>query len=480
MTITVAIKLNGGAAGAPLSVAAGAAVTATLDSVAGVNSVAWSIASGDDLVAPGDYTLVTSGVKGETCDTNASATQGTAAIIQAVVNGDPTLYARAKFYVLAANGMETGADGELYEGDATHGTARISNEAIRASGSGSYAPANRLITTTTPLLIDGGASADLSANRTLSLPASSGAANGYMSSAHYTLVNGATSTATNATIVKWGAAKDIEVAYLKDANFAGTLANTGVVRTGDGPTVLMGGHAVSGTANRRLVAWDAGELKLGVDADTVDVDGADAAALGAGGTRVVWATGRGLQLFSGGSEDFAGGDGVLGITEPTTEPTTVPGAGNIVAWTKSGGLKTKGPKGLVYSATADGTGVQTLSIADVIWWSTQTTDASTTAVNTYATAVPAGGQCALELWVIGIQSGSDLRVAYKVLCAGGRAPAGSLVIDATSVTTVIDNIGCAAVPTVDVLSNATRVNVRGKGATTINWVVEGTIRLWKP
>ena len=110
MTISVAIRIKGQAAGLPYQATAGEAITATLDSVAGVNSVQWTVAAGDDLVAPGAYTLVASGVKGETVAFNASATVGTALLLQAVVNADPTLYARAKVWVPAANGLETGAE----------------------------------------------------------------------------------------------------------------------------------------------------------------------------------------------------------------------------------------------------------------------------------------------------------------------------------------------------------------------------------
>ena len=178
MTISVAIRIEGQAAGLPYEATTSESVTATLDSVAGVNSVAWSVAGGDDLVAAASYTLTPSGVKGETVTFSMSATAGTALILQAVVNADPTLYARAKVWIPANNGLEVGADGEGYEGDATHGTARIQNEAIRASGVGTDVPQTRLITTTAPLRIDGSGSADLSADRTLTITAATGAATG--------------------------------------------------------------------------------------------------------------------------------------------------------------------------------------------------------------------------------------------------------------------------------------------------------------
>lgn len=51
-------------------------------------------------------------------------------------------------------------------------------------------PSSRTLTTTTPLRIGGGNSADLSANRTLSILSASGSNDGSMSSAHYTKLDG--------------------------------------------------------------------------------------------------------------------------------------------------------------------------------------------------------------------------------------------------------------------------------------------------
>ena len=353
---------------------------------------------------------------------------------------------------------------------------RLFNTAI----GGGIVPTSLLFTATSPLRVNGGAAADLTGPQTWSILASSGAIPGSMSAAHYTLVNGATATPTASKIAMWGASIELGAAYFWEQNYAGSLANTGLIRVGNGPTIVLGGHATTGTANRRLMAWDAAELQVGVDADIVDIDGASAAALGVGGTRGVWCTANGVQFFSGGSEEFAGGVGVLGITDATTAPTTVPGAGNIVVWGKTGQIKAVGPKGVVYSLSADVPSAQTLSIADVIWWSVQTTNATATPVATYGTAVPAGGQFAIEVWVMGIKTGTDLRTAYKMLCTGGRAPAGSTTVDATSATVIVDNIGVAGPPTVTITTNATTINARGEATSTIEWTVEGTIRIWKP
>lgn len=229
MTISIAIKLNGGAAGAPLSVAASAAITATLDSIDGVRTVTWSIASADDLSDPGDYTLVTSGIVDETCSFNALATLGTAGIIQAIANGDPTIYARAKFYVPSANTLETGADDEEFEGDSTHGTARLMNEAIRAAGTTAG------VTATAPLASSGGLTPDIS------------------------LTPG---TAGQIIVTNAGATAGAWVSVSGDA----TLTSTGVVTTTkiNGTSVNAGGALTTGTVLRATGAaaaqWGAVDL----------------------------------------------------------------------------------------------------------------------------------------------------------------------------------------------------------------------------
>lgn len=121
---------------------AGATITATLDSLDGVSSVAWSIATTDDTGQAADYPLVTSGLKGSVCTTTA-LTAGTAAILKCTVNGGinpltntedtDNLIKTVKFVVLTSGGHRVGCTGEQYEDDPLHGTAALQNAAIRAA-----------------------------------------------------------------------------------------------------------------------------------------------------------------------------------------------------------------------------------------------------------------------------------------------------------------------------------------------------------
>lgn len=148
-TASPAFRINGGTVGAKASVSASASVSATLDSTANVRLVAWSVAATDETTAPGSYTLVQSGAKGETVTFNALGA-GTALLLKATINsgvdpatGNPSssMTATAKIYVPSAVGLEVECVGENFESDSTYGTIVELNKAIRqldsVTGSGS-------------------------------------------------------------------------------------------------------------------------------------------------------------------------------------------------------------------------------------------------------------------------------------------------------------------------------------------------------
>lgn len=139
-----AFRINGGGVGVKASVAAGGAVTAIINDISGVRSVAWSIVHTDETTSPASYALVQSGAVGQQVDTTA-LTAGTSATLQAVINGgldiasdvaSDTTRATCKFYV-ALNGYEVLNAGELEddnrEASATHGAVDPLNKAIRAA-----------------------------------------------------------------------------------------------------------------------------------------------------------------------------------------------------------------------------------------------------------------------------------------------------------------------------------------------------------
>ena len=471
MTISVAIRIKGQAAGLPYQATAGEAITATLDSVAGVNSVQWSVAAGDDLVAPGAYTLVTSGVKGENVAFNASATVGTALLLQAVVNADPTLYARAKVWVPAANGLETGADGEGYEGDATHGTTGIQNAAIRASGVGTAVPIARTLTATTPIRIDGGASADLSADRTLSILAASGAVAGSMSAAHYTLVNAATATPTAATLAKWGASVDLGAAYFYTA---GTVATSGLFRTANNQIGAAARNAANGA---NLSVWkytSADRLELG---DSANGAGVRVQALGSGANAVVLAMGgasadavtvglKGVGLF-GALSGATAGDGVLTWNAATTAPTGAPTGTAVDTWVSAAsGLQARTGKVLTVTLVPVTTSAATDQRLDKIHASVHTSDASVTQIAAYT--LPAASCWVARFFVTGQKTGTDACAVYSFEVTGVRA-AGSATVTTGTVTTLVDTIGAVPVPSAAASTNDVLLRVQGVAATEIDW-----------
>ena len=137
-------KINGSTS--PVSVTAGGAVTAILDSVDGVNSVAWSIIRTDDTSSDTDYTLTQSGAVGQQCATTA-LTEGKSAALQCTINGgiDPTtglpsttMTSVVKFYVATAAGYMVLNAGEFTDGNnessSSFGAVLPVNASIREAG----------------------------------------------------------------------------------------------------------------------------------------------------------------------------------------------------------------------------------------------------------------------------------------------------------------------------------------------------------
>lgn len=136
MTISAAIKVNGGAAGAKAAVAASGAIHAELDDTSGVKACTWTVISTDGVTVPGDYALVVTGPVNNVCDTNATANKGTALLLKArVTDGVNIVEDTVKIYVPCdVNGLEVGCAGEEYESDGTYGSTLLLNAAIRAVG----------------------------------------------------------------------------------------------------------------------------------------------------------------------------------------------------------------------------------------------------------------------------------------------------------------------------------------------------------
>lgn len=104
----------------------GALVEATLDNLAGVQSVAWDIFSTDETGT--SHTITTSGPKNSVAQLTAGPA-GTAGILRCIVNG--TITATAKWWVPASNGSEVGCVDETTQSDSVYHTAGIINQAIR-------------------------------------------------------------------------------------------------------------------------------------------------------------------------------------------------------------------------------------------------------------------------------------------------------------------------------------------------------------
>jgi len=104
-------------------------------------------------------------------------------------------------------------------------------------GAAGYVPDTRTISASLPIRIDGGASADLSADRTISCNSANGSNPGSMSSAHYTLLTNATASPTANTLCLRGGAGEVRGVYFATA--ASNVAAAGAVRCVAGDQMLL-------------------------------------------------------------------------------------------------------------------------------------------------------------------------------------------------------------------------------------------------
>lgn len=138
---------------------------------------------------------------GDQTTSNADGTIGVATgatnpvLTRPAITGDVSVPGGSNTATLAATGP--GATGPIGSTSTTPSVTIDAKGRVTALASNTITPAaiaavptTRTITTTTPLTIDGGASADLSANRTLALPAASTTVNGYLTSTDKTRLNG--------------------------------------------------------------------------------------------------------------------------------------------------------------------------------------------------------------------------------------------------------------------------------------------------
>jgi hypothetical protein len=134
-----------GVPGAGVTVDPSGAVTATLDSIDGVDTVVYEVISTDELTSPSNFPLTVSGAKGETVTWTAGAA-GTAGILQATINGgrvgitggqNIVDYTRTrtsvKWTVLTDGGLAVGCSGERGQGGSA-GWLPLLNGVVRGVG----------------------------------------------------------------------------------------------------------------------------------------------------------------------------------------------------------------------------------------------------------------------------------------------------------------------------------------------------------
>ena len=338
---------------------------------------------------------------------------------------------------------------------------------------GGIVPTSLLFTATSPLQVNGGAAADLTGPQTWSILPASGVTAGSMSSAHYTLVNNATTSPTASTIAKWGASVDLGAAYFYGA---GTVATGGVLRVANNVV----GAAARGSGAFNLTAWKwtgSDVLELG---DSNNGAGVDLIAKGGGAQKIrlnivgasnyaLVATTTGLGLF-GSPSGATAGDGVVTLNAATADPTGAPSGTNVDVWVSATrGMQARTGKALTVTLTPVTTTTATDQRLDKMHRTVHTSDASVTQIATYA--LPAACCWVARFFVTGQQTGTDATAVYSFEVTAVRA-AGAATVTTGTVTTLIDTIGVAGVPSAVAATNDVSLRVQGKaGPTEIDWCI---------
>ena len=172
-------------------------------------------------------------------------------------------------------------------------------------------------------------------------------------------------------------------------------------------------------------------------------------------------------LSIGMAPSFGGGSLVLGLANRTTAPTTAP-TGGIVAYAEAGAAKVWSPKKLRTTLAPETNSAATDQRLDGIHQSVTTAGDTPTVIATYA--LPTACCFVARIFVTGQQTGTDTTAVYAFDVTAKRA-AGACVVTAPTVTTLIDSIGVAAVPSVTNATNDVEFSVTGKLTTSIDWAI---------
>ena len=322
---------------------ASGSVVATLTSLTGVSSVAWSIVGTDE--SSGSYTITTSGTLGSVATIVAGAA-GTAAILKCTINGginalgqlDTSYSTTRKWWVPATGtGLEVACVGENTESSAAFGWTGIVNSAVRNVASGGVSG----VTASAPITSSGGATPNIA------ITAATSVAAGSMSAADKAKVDAIlpASLTANRVVITNGSGV---LSATADPN--GTQLNS--VTTRDHLAVTAGGNPVASAGEVRMPqaftlrardvadvadatvlafgAASADVVELGtssyltiIEGNAVTVFGSGDINISSGNDVVINGTNLVSLGLSGGAYVYVGGPtsgGTLGIAETISSP----------------------------------------------------------------------------------------------------------------------------------------------------------------
>lgn len=417
--------VNGGSTLNGADVTAGSTVTIAIADSAGVN--AWSVrcTSTDELLVA---STITAGLSVSSITLSATFTApaaGSAMIFESKINGgldingnvDPSLTTTFAIFVQTTTGYRVGAWDEHTEGDVTFGWISKFNRMIRgvvinpASGgagmsfsAGAYnigAADGSIVVGTDDIRVGVISDTNHGTRGGGALhAAASGSAAGFMSAAHYSLVNGATAAATPSTLVKRDSGGSVAVVDLTatsvstdtvlvnsvatfdgSVNMTYTLAVTGALSVGGTSSMhavgITGALSVTGNTSLTGTLSCSGAVTIGIGGSLAVTSNTTLAALScsgavtmsstlgvtgavtcastlavtgnvtmAGTLSVTGTTSMRTITVGASGPSLGGGDGVVGVNDAATVPTTNPSGGGVL-YSQGGALKWRGSSGTV-------------------------------------------------------------------------------------------------------------------------------------
>ena len=265
------------------------------------------------------------------------------------------------------------------------------------------------------------------------------------------------------------------VGYLKDGD--GAAHPTAFFRFGLGPTVIMGGKASSGAASRSFLAYEDGELHVGFEAESLDLDAKGLATMSRNGGKQIAILPHGIAFFNS-TASLADGQDIFFIKNATTAPTTPPAAGAFVWVSPSDqSLRCMTPNGIRKVLVPLGSA----AVAGPVPFLGDSPASLSTANNTPTTIlswnIAADQEVVIPCRVIARNTTGRALFEFTIFAGrvGGAAPT---LTSPGIIAPTLDPAGLGVALNVNIASNTVVLQVVGDPLLTTRWSARGQEEIW--